>query len=404
MAYATRYMNEQYRGLSYGTAASLAAAPGAYSALFAEAIEVAVKQNPLQPMTQRSQAARGKDAAIMGADQGELSCKLQLRGGKTAAAARGTSPIVTLAQYMGFSLSQLAGGADKVTGGSASTLECADGDDPGWAIGDFVLVNADEDGTPDLQMRCISRIQSSEGTTTITVFPDFSTNPANGDTFYAVDVLKPSPGKMTTYHGLKAYRGAGATDRHMLELLGCAGSMLIEEIAAGEIPYVTMKWLVDNFAASEDNRVEAQDDFAKASPLLSDSFYLDSQDIPLASFSFNPGLEPKPIVGSSGAQGRINWHHSDPDPELVIKTLHDNQHWTDLAAETERTAFISSVLDNMQAWAIGVPAVQIIEAGYGDYPEEMTGAALKLKINNPGQNTDDTDYPLFSMGFSGAAT
>lgn len=404
MTHSALYMLEEYGGMDLGTDSDIDGTPGSFAAQFVEEVLAKAGYNPIQPNTQRSQEARGKDPVILGAQIGEASCKAQLRGGKTSAAARGTSPIVSIAQYMGFSVNQLAGGAAKVTGGSATTLVCADGDDPGWAIGDHVLCACK--AAAQLQQRCISRIVSNAGDTTITVFPNFdATNyPTNGDTFYAMDTLHPDPGKASTYFGLDLYKGAGSTDRGKIRALGCGGTMKIDESAVGEIPYATLAFMIDNWARSAANRADAEDGFAKGAAFMSDAFYFDSVAVAIASFSFDPGMELKAITGTGGAQGRIGWLHGDPDPKLVIKALHDAQYWTDMAAETQRTAFIQSTVDNMQSWAIAIPSVQIIETGYDDYPDGLVGAGLNLEIKNPGQNADDADYPLFTIGFTGAAT
>jgi len=408
MAFAARQILEDLLGIDIGTAAGLTSVPGAYTSYFAKDIEADVDHDMVAYQVQRSEAARGDEPSVVGREKGTVSCKIPWRGGKTSGGSNGTSPIITLAQYAGMAVNQLAGGADLVTGGGADYLEVLDASDPGWEVGDFVLVNADEGSTNDLQLRPITRVQADytgSGKTRISVTPNWDTNPGAGDSFYAVDVLKPDPITVATYLGLDLYKGEGSTDRFKVRCLGAAISALkLGQVEAGGMPWAELQFMIDNWAASEANRSDAADSFAEAPLWLSDAFYLGSNQIHISSLEFDFGLKLVEIPGQA-AQGRYGWKYLNPEPIININPMHDLQYYTDWEAKTTYAALAQRVVDQYQAWGIYIPKLQVLKAGNKEtYTDGILGAGLNTKICCPGVNADSDNYPLFSVCFSGAAT
>jgi len=412
MANAQRYIEDVLGGIDYGTANSISATPGAYTELYAKDIDVDVDQIMHALEIQKSEQNKGPDPSIPGPQGGGIGFKIPWRGGKTTAPAAGRSPVVTLAQYCGFTLRKLDAKADKVTDGGSDYLEVLDADDPGWAIGDFVLVTADESGTPDLQLRYITSVTadySGSGETRIEVYPDFTTNPVAGDSIHAVDVLVPNSGIVSTFLGLDCYKGEGATNRHKIRALGCAGTFKLNAVKPGEIPWAEFKYMVDNWANSEANRANAADAFADPVVWKSDKHYIDDTVIDLAEFEFDPGIPLIPLPGqdpaNSGvaAEGRMAWFHKQAVPSVKFLPYMDDQIFSDWVAGTTRKIFVQSVLDSLQAWGICIPALQFEQVKYGSIGDGLTGLDLTTRVCDPYKDLSIA-LPQFSIAFSGSGS
>ena len=398
MAYSAKQISTALGGIDYGTAAGITATPGAYTELYAKDIEADTDSAMVEVEVQKSDPARGPEPSIVGPDRGTVKFKIPMRGGKLVGGSGGTSIIATLGQYCGMALHDLAGGTAKITGGTTTTMTCLDADDPGWSVGDMILLDCD--GT--LVMRQILRIQSSAGTTTITVSPEMPGSPQSGADFYPTDTLVPDPDRVSTFVGLDVYRGEGSTDRNKIRALGCAGKFALEEVEAGGLPWVAFEYMIGGgWTSSDESRANADDAYAEPPLFLSDAFYFDDTQIHVKSFAFDPGSNPQMIEGQT-ATGIQGFKYLEPAVALSVNPLFDDQYFTDWLAGTIRKAFVSRVVDQYQAWSIGVPAVQVTKAGdRNEFTTGIASAGISLKVVDPGENADSTQYPLFAIGFAG---
>lgn len=410
MAFDEMYIRSKDCGIDYGTDADIDGVPGAYTEVFAkdieedlgmESVEVEV-QKPSYPPDPGSRPVFGPEPLIAGPERAGLKFKVPWRGGRVAAGTGGDSLLATLGQYGGFDLHELAGGAGDITGGSTTTMTCADVDADSWNVGDMIILDCNVAGGGSIVIRQIESITTLAGTTTVTVTPEMPDSPVAGENWYPTDTLVPKTGKVTTYTAFDVYRG-GVDDYIRYRLLGGALSALrLAEVQSGGLPWAELEYMFGGgWTHAVSNRAHAEDTYGSPLLFLSDRFYIDDTAVHLASIAFDCGLKCQSLPGQT-ATGIQGFHYLVPEPELTIKPLFDDQFLDDYVALTERKVFYGRLTDEYEAWAIGVPSVQFAKAGAReDYVDGVAGAGVTCRINDPGVNASGSQLPLFAIGFSG---
>jgi hypothetical protein len=399
MAFGELHIRSDVCGIDYGTDSDIDGTPAGFTEVYAGDIEEEIGIEHAEVDVQKTSGALGPEPLLVGPKTAALKFKVPWRGGEQSDGSPGASLITTLGQHMGLELRNRAGGVGKITGGTTSTMTCLDADNPGWEVGDFIILEVN--GT--VMMRQIIRLQGAGGTTEITVTPDMGDSPVNGEDFFPTDTLVPAPAKVSTYTAFDVYRGEGAAaDRIKYRLLGGAGTFRLEDVAAGGLPWAVFEFAFGGgWTDSVASRVHVADTYADPLLFLSDQFYLDDDAVHLSSLAFNPGLQRQALPGqtATGIQGFV---YLRPKPELSIKPLFDEQFIADYEGGTSRKAFYARVGASSNAWAIGLLDVQFQKAGgREDYVDGVAGAGIECRINDPGLNDDDEQLPLFALGFSG---
>jgi hypothetical protein len=405
MAWATRYIPDDVRGVDFGTMADFETAPVGYTELAAaQEITHETKQEAIERVVQKTGVVRGPEPFIPGPMSGPVALKLPVRGGSLAAGGRTTADWLTLAQYCGMSKTSLAGGVGTITGGTSSTVTADDADFTGYRAGLWILVNADKGSTDDLQLRMITDRSSAAGTTTLTVSPDWDTTPVASDDFFDLDVLTPALGEPGSYLGLDVYMGQGSTDRHRVRYLGAAGTFKIATTNVGELPLMEFAYMTDRWTQSEASRVVAIDTLADPRLLLADQLYFDSQCISFESLGFDPGTEMVPLPGQclSAEQGRIGWFYKNHVPVFEFQPYWDAEWYALMQASTESALVYMNVNSDEDAWGFGMPAAQVIAHDPGSIADGLVGSTVEVKAVDPGVATDDVQLPLFSIAVTGA--
>ena len=421
MAYAASYVDSDLVGLEYCEEATISAATALYTPasatkgpLYAKDITAEVSAHMIDVAPQKPQMNRGPNASIVGAKGGKIGFKLPLRGGQIAAGTRGTSPIYSLGKYSGFTRKSITASANNsiVTGGTSSTVTMLDADAAQYEVGDFILVNCNEAVSGVLQLRYITKMVANAGTTTISVHPNFATNPTSLDSTFSLDILTPAAtnagqiidGSTNKFFGFKYYKGYGALNRSMLWGLGGAGTFKFDAVKAGEIPYASFEYMVDSWSSSAAADMTTSADAFYTPPLwVSDDFYIGEVAVDVEEFSFDPGHQLVPIAGQ-GPNGRHSWFYKDMKPKLSFKPYWDEQYVTDWLAGTQSQVFIQRVASNSNAWGICIPSVQFEKVKHGAVSGGMLGADLDIRITDPGSNDEvsPAQFPLFSICFTGA--
>jgi len=399
MAITQRMIPNNLRGLDFKVMASFAGADvGSKASMRIRNLEVNPAIMAHAMPLQKSAAARGPDMSILGGKSLEASLETPLRGGALVAGGVSTSEIMSMIQYWGATVNKRAAAAAGIDAATADTITGTIVNIGTIEVGDMIMVYG---GSTDAQMRVVTKVTDSAPDTTLTVYPDFTDTPSNGDSVMSVDTLTPTVGEASGYLALDAFFGQGATNRFALNLLGCVGTWEIPSVKAGDVPFLKVGLMGDRWTASEDNRAQAADLFEEAHPVLSSTCYFDDDTFDIESLAFNPGLKPVEMVSTAGANGRSGYLYTDPEPTLEIMPYHTNDFYTYWAAETEKAFFFSSVLDEEHAWALWIPKVQIVNIGMDALGNDHMSAKPELAIVDPGANADDTDYPLFSFALIG---
>lgn len=408
MAWATRYIPDDVRGLDYGTQADFKTAPAGWSSL-AAAQEIAheTKQEAIERVVQKTGVARGPEPFIPGPKSGPFGFKLPVRGGKLAAGGGGAADWLAVAAYCGMSKTTVTGDTGIITGGSSSTITALDADFPvaSYFPGGWILTTADKSGTPDLQLRMITDRSSSGGTTTLTVSPDWDTDPVNLDDTHDIVILTPTIGQIATYLGFRVFMGQGSTDRHRVEYRGCAGTFKLATVGVGEFPMCEFAMQSDLWTETENSRAVAIDTLADPRLLLADQLYFDNQCVDFENLGFDPGTELIAMPGQcqDTSEGRIGWFVKRHVPAIEFVPYWDAE-WYDLITnKTENKLVYMNVNDSNDAWGFGIPAAQVVAHDPGAIGDGLVGSAVQIMAIDPGQDSDSpaNDIKLFSLVAAG---
>jgi hypothetical protein len=402
MAFAPRYIDLLIRGLQYGTAA-FGATPGAFTSLMAREIGMPeTTRAMIQRMLQKPVGNRGPEAAIIGPQSWKIAFKLMMRGGKLLAGTGGDSEFLALAKYCGMTLSAGAGGSGKITGGSTITLQALDADLASYSVGMFILFKH----STYTSLRFISGKASLAGTTTLTFWPAVAAGaaPASSDSFYPCDTIVPDAdnGSPSAYTGFDFFMGAGSTDRDKARLLSGCGSFKFPTMKTGEMPLAEFEFEGDNWATSEASATQDLDTYATPKLVLSDLLYFDDDAIEFESFGFDPGIKRVVKPAGSQANGRQGYFYRDCEPKVEIVPYWDEEWMALWAAGTQKKLYFAQVEDQLQAWGIAIPAVQIAGVKRGTIGGAMVSSNLDLLILDPHKNADATPValPRFAIGVS----
>jgi hypothetical protein len=403
MAITQRDIPVDVRGLDFGEMASFSGAdPGGKTALRAQNIVADPTWATFPQAVQKRQFARGPDQVIIGGMGGSLAFSIYCRGGALAAGGADTSEAINLLQYMGMSCNKRAGAAAKITAATASTVVGLTADIGSYVVSDMIMVDG---SSTDKQMRMVTRVQDDvpgAGDTTLTVYPDFTDTPANGDDLNPVDTLTPTIGEPTKYFGFDAWFGAGATNRWKANLLGCAGTFKLPNINAGEVPMLEIAMMIDRHTLSENSDTQEADLFAQPWPLLSSTCWLEGDTVDIESIGFDPGTQLVEKRSPAGANGRVGFLHASHAPVLDITPYHSNDLYTALAAGTEKQFFFESIGSDVEyGWALYCGAIQITEIARDAMGNNHMASKPTIQCNDPGMNADDVNLPWFALAFTG---
>uniref|UniRef100_A0A6H1ZF64 Tail protein n=1 Tax=viral metagenome TaxID=1070528 RepID=A0A6H1ZF64_9ZZZZ len=403
MAITQRDIPVDVRGLDFAEMASFTGAdPGAKAALRAQNIVADPVWATFPQAVQKREFARGPDPAIIGGQGGAASFQIYCRGGSLLAGGAAESEAVSLLQHMGMSLTQRAAALTKITAATASTVVGLTVDIGAIVVGDIILVDG---ATTDKQMRMVTRVQDDvpgAGSTTLSVYPDFTDTPVNGDDMNAVDTLTPTIGEPAKYFGFDAWFGAGATDCWLANLLGCAGTFKIPTVSAGEVPMIDISMMIDRHTLTEASDTQVAETFSQPWPLLSSTCWLEGDTVDIESIGFDPGTQLVEKRSTAGAHGRVGFQHVSHAPVLDITPYHANELYTALADGTEKQFFFESIGSGVEyGWALYCGAIQITEIARDAMSNQILGAKPTLQCNDPGKNADVVSLPWFALAFTG---
>jgi hypothetical protein len=394
------------RGVDWGEAADFESVPGAFSPLVkARDVKGEFTQEMIERIIQKTGLARGPEPSILGVKGGSVNFNLPVRGGKTAAGAGSESNMSKILSNCGMVRQNIADGIGKVTGGAAGNVTMLDADATGYAAGGWVCVNADKGGTPDVQLRYITEVESAAGTTTISVTPNFDTVPVNADDLYALDSFTPSPGEPTSYVGLDLYRGQGATNRHKVQALGCAGTWKIPTVALNELPMMELAFMIDTWEESEAARSDEDPDDLLADPriMTTSALYWGTTELSTENFAFDPGFPLIVMPGTQYDNGRDGWWYQNPVPVFEIKPYWDAEFYDLWKNRTTEEAVLINLLDRYDFWGVAVTRAQVVNVEEDTIGEGLLSSKPTLLATDPHETAvEDDQLPLFSIVFSGA--
>ncbi len=406
MAWAQRQIPDDVRGLDFGTQADFGTAPVSLAPVAAaQEITHETKKEPIERMVQKTALARGPEPFIPGPQSGAVAFKLPVRGGKLAAGGLTTADWLALAQYCGMTKTDLPGAAGVITGPGVGDNQ-VEGPDASLALykpGMWILIECDGGGTPDLQMRMIVDWESAAGTTTLTVSPEWNTNPVAGDDIYDLHVLTPTIGQ-PTYLGLDVFMGEGGVNRHRTRYEGCAGTFKLPAATVGEIPMAEFNFLTNSWVNSENSRDPAEDAMADPRLLLADQLYIDNECIDFENLGFDPGTEMVPMPGQCLAtgQGKIGWFHRRHVPVMEFQPYWDDEWYSLWASLTKNKVVYFNVSDSEDAWGWGIPAAQVVAHDPGAIADGLVGSAVEMKAVDAHEGSTSGDLiPLFSIAVTG---
>lgn len=403
MAITQRDIPVDVRGLDFAEMASFTGAdPGAKTTLRAMNIVPDPIWATFPQTVQKREFARGPDPVIIGGMGGQLAFSIYCRAGALAAGGAGESEAVALLQHMGMSLTQRAAALTKITAATASTVVGLTADIGAIVVSDIIMVDG---ATTDKQMRMVTRVQDDipgAGSTTLSVYPDFTDTPVNGDDMNAVDTLTPTIGEPAKYFGFDAWFGAGATDIWKVNMLGVAGTWKIPTVNAGEVPMLDLAMMIDRHSRAEASDSQTADTYAAPWPLLSSTCWLEGDTVDIESIGFDPGTGLVEKRSTAGTHGRVGYRHGSHAPVLDITPYHANELYDALAAGTEKQFFFESIGSGVEyGWALYCGAIQITEIARDAMSNQHLGAKPTLQINDPGKNTDAVNLPWFALAFTG---
>jgi hypothetical protein len=376
--------------------------PGAgYESLRAFDIKFDATKNMIVPGYQKPESCRGPDKAIGAGRGGTLTFKTYLRGGAGA-----ESDFTKLAKYCGMTVKNNPDDLAEVVAGSAVGTLVVDANPTGYDVGDCVCCY-DAVNTV-CQLRFASSVDHNNpvGDSTITIEPNWIDIPTATDDLYSTDTLTPALGEPAKYICFQAYSGQGATDRMLWTLTGCAGTFKIAATSADALPVVEWSYMVDNWVATEASTTQAADTYQPAHPLLGDPFYIGNTATKITSFGFDPGIKLAPYTATEGVQGRAGWLYHGTEPTLEFMPYHDID-WINTYWELDATfqVMLESVKDADEAWAIYIPAVQVLKVSEEDAGNSHAGSKMEFLITDPGTGLEDAavvNIPLYAIGVTGA--
>lgn len=379
------------RGLDYAEESTFSVDPGSHTALRAFDIELSADKKFYDVLYAKSESYRGPDARVPGACNATLKFKMYLR------TKSGTqSDALALMKRLGATLSTCAAKSSKVTGGTANTITMLDADASGITVG-MALHHVPASGTNSV--RFVKRVQSSGGTTTITVNADWAKAPVNLDSLAAIETIVPTPGDPAKTFSFCVYHGSSDGDNIKYTLTGCTGKWALETIDAGALPVVSFEFSVDSYTLGTGYLAQSADSFDPPRPVLGDKFLLAGSAVDVRSVSFDPRLDYSAIDAVSGTNGRQGWTHHGTSPLFVVTPLHDSDHMTARDACTMMDAQMESIYSSTSAWSIWVPGGYI-----DDVKPQESGGLLRNEIQivgrDPGKNADSTSYPIWAVAVS----
>jgi len=395
------------RGIDWGEAADMESVPGAFSPLVkARDIKGDLVQEEIKRIIQKTGLARGPEKSILGPKGGTIGFSLPVRGGKLAAGTGSESNMSKLMSNMGMVRQNIADGIAKVTGGAAGNVTMLDADAVGYAPGGFICVNADKGGAPDIQLRAIIQVQAAAGTTTVTVAPNWDTNPVNLDDMFALDSFKPSPGEPTVYSGLDLYRGQGASNRHKFQCLGAAATWKIPTTALNAIPFMELEFMIDDWEESEAVRSDEDpaDLLADERLLLLDAeFYWGATALQIQDFAFDPAFPLTMMPGNLYGNGRIGWWYGNPVPNLEVTPYWDAEWWDIWKDRTTEEVALYSVADQYDFFGFCMFETQVVGIEEATIGEALLGSKPTFLSVDPHESpTPEFDQlPQFGFCFSG---
>lgn len=379
------------QGLDYAEESAFSVDPGSHTAVRAFDIEVSPERAFYDVLHAKSEAFRGPDARVAGGKGGTLKFKAYLRNKNGAEAA-----VLSLMKRMGATLSSCAAKSQKITGGSANTVTMLDADAADLSVG-MALYHTPTTGAGSV--RFIKRVQSSGGTTTITVNANWAQTPVNLDSLAAIDTITPTAGDPAKTFSFSAYQGSGAGDTIKWTFTGCTGKWSLDTVEAGGLPVVSFEFSADAYVAGTGGLTQGADAMDPARPILGDSFLLGGSAVDVRSLSFDPRQEYAAIQAVSGSNGRSGWIHHGTSPRVVITPLHDADHFTGRDSVTQYDAQFESIYSVNSAWSFWIA---------GGYLDEVTAQESNGLVRNeiaivgrdPGKNADGVAYPIWAFAIT----
>jgi hypothetical protein len=375
---------------------------GALSVVAAEAITLETSREMIERMIQKEKL-RGPESQLLGPRTGTLGFQIPMRGGKLKASPfRAASPFYGLAPYCGLAVLHTAGTTGGlVTGGSANTIEALDADFADYNVA-FMVMHKPQVGDPEL--RLITDRDSSGGTTTLTVTPDFTVTPTAGDDILPLDQCGPWIQESPAYAAFEIGIGKDSPNRRLFRFDGCAGTFTIPAVATGLEPKAEFSFMSDRWTESDNDLDWIDDVYADPALMLQDQLYLGGEAIDNESFGFDPALELIPMPGQKDgavSDGRIGWFFRNSIPVFTIAPYFAADFYTWWANRTLKELVYTNVQDEYQAWGIGCLGVQIVGQSPGAFAGGLVGSTVALAVVDPGDPVNGSHGPLWVIATSG---
>jgi len=389
---AVRKIVTDINGLKWDTS-TWGGAYASHASIRARNIKFAPTLNLHAPGFTKPEEMRGPDPSIVGGYGGDLSFDVALRP---------EAAVATEMRYMleqAGTLNKRAAASAKITAATSSTIVGLTADIGTYVVGDAVFVYGS--GT-DPQMRFITRVQDDVPaplSTTLTVTPNFTDTPANGDSLRAVDTWTPKIGDPGAYYQFLMYQGGDATNSHLFTISDCSlANWKLSALAADSLPYISCSFKADSWTSTDSSAATlANEALSVGWPVLGDSFYVDNSAVAVESLEFDAGMDLQPYTATSGTNGRAGWFCAGCMPKLSIKPYHDVDWITRLTAGTTFSGCFESVNGTSRGWALWVPKLQVVSIAPDALGNKLLGDMPELLVCDPGKNADSTNYPLFAF-------
>jgi len=359
-----------------------------YAALPAEQIEWTPEAEHLAREVQ-SRTLGAKQTGITGRKGGTLTFRVGLHG-LTAAATGAPSEYGWMADLMAACGMTRSTGAGTTVSGTGSTTTAVDvADAAGFAVGRFAVIGG--------EARLVTAVDTSGSPHVLTVTPALSSAPGTNG---------------APVHGSVNYRLTGTTPAGTVSLIaggdgytyifsGCAGTVTLETVAAGERPMLAFTLQVDRWTRDPSTLTGTLPALTMPSAIVAKAspFYWGASLRAVRDVAFDPALNIVALETTAGAEGRSGWRYTDAVPVLNATAYRSTDTsdtlQADFEAHTTRTALLQ-----LGAAAGGIFAVAAEVAQLTSYPAEGDADGLvTLPMTAEVKASSTATMPLFAMGF-----
>ena len=275
-------------------------------------------------------------------------------------------------------------GTGTTTTGTGSTTTVLDvTSSAGFAIGHLVMVAGEV------------RIVTAVGSGVMTVAPALSAAPGNavvvhGSSSWLVDI---NPSDYVVPSVAFVFKANGDEET----VLGCSGTVTLDQYDAGTRPMLSFSFQVDSFADTT-NKTSLPPTFTKRTDLLAmgSPLWWGATKTPVARVGFDPGMVISPRPATQGPQGRIAWALTDENARLTCTPYSaQSTYRADFATPTTRNVVAQVGAVAGGAFAVGMQNGQIL-----DFPAEAdVGGVRANDLVIRARAPTVADMPGFVIGF-----